>query len=282
LHPYPKDNLRYVPTIDEEIERVRNATGDQVTQLYRDYLGSQAGELTIVGDFDANACLPVLKTALAGWTAAKPYARIAMPLATEVPGAQHTINTPDKANATYTAGLEFAMNDDDADYPALVMGDYILGGGTLSSRLGVRIRQKDGLSYGVTSRFSASALDRRASFGITAICNPKNIDRLRQDVQEELDRLLRDGVTQEELDNARQGYLQARKVARSTDTALAGQLATLRYEGRTMARQAELEKKIAALTPEQIVAAWRKHIDPKKLVIVTAGDFETKTAENGN
>jgi zinc protease len=104
----------------------------------------------------------------------------------------------------------------------------------------------------------------------------------KEDVQEELDRLLRDGVTQEELDNARQGYLQARKVSRSTDTALAGQLTTLRYEGRTMARQAELEKKIEALTPEQIAAALRKHIDPKKLVIVTAGDFEVRTSANEN
>jgi zinc protease len=174
------------------------------------------------------------------------------------------------------------MNDEDADYPALVMGDYILGGGTLSSRLGVRIRQKDGLSYGVTSRFSASALDRRASFGITAICNPKNIDHLRQDVQEELERLLRDGVTQEELDNARQGYLQARKVARSTDTALASLLSNLQYQGRTMTHEAELEKKIEALTPNQIAAAYRKHIDPKKLVIVTAGDFEVKSSAGGN
>jgi zinc protease len=282
LHPYPKDDVRYVPTIDEEIDRVKNTTCEQVAQVYRDYLGSRAGELTIVGDFDANACLPVLKTALAGWTAAKPFARIASPVTVDVPGAQHTINTPDKANATYTAGLEFAMNDEDAEYPALVMGDYILGGGTLSSRLGVRIRQKDGLSYGVTSRFSASALDRRASFGITAICNPKNIDRLGQDVQEELARLLREGVTQEELDNARQGYLQARKVARSTDAALAGLLSNQRYQGRTMAHEAELEKKIEALTPGQIAAALRKHIDPKKLVIFTAGDFETKAAEKGN
>ena len=282
LHPYPKDDIRYVPTIDEEIDRVKNTTCDQVAQLYRDYLGSQAGELTIVGDFDAGACLPVLKAALAGWKAAKPYTRIASPAAAEAPGAQHTINTPDKANATYTAGLEFAMNDEDADYPALVMGDYILGGGTLSSRLGVRIRQKDGLSYGVTSRFSASALDRRASFGITAICNPKNIDHLRQDVQEELERLLRDGVTQEELDNARQGYLQARKVSRSTDTALASLLSNLQYQGRTMTHEAELEKKIEALTPNQIAAAYRKHIDPKKLVIVTAGDFEVKSSAGGN
>jgi zinc protease len=76
LHPYPKDDIRYVPTIDEEIDRVKNTTCDQVAQLYRGYLGSQTGELTIVGDFDAGACLPVLKAALAGWKAAKPYTRI--------------------------------------------------------------------------------------------------------------------------------------------------------------------------------------------------------------
>ena len=66
LNPYPKDDIRYVPTIEESIERSqRRRRYDQVAQLYRDYLGSQAGELTIVGDFDANACLPILKDTLA-------------------------------------------------------------------------------------------------------------------------------------------------------------------------------------------------------------------------
>ena len=55
-------------------------------QLYRDFLGSQAGELTIVGDFDAEACLPILNDTLAGWKAAKPYARIASPIQTRRPG----------------------------------------------------------------------------------------------------------------------------------------------------------------------------------------------------
>ncbi len=278
LNPYPKDDIRYVPTIEEAIERLRAATFDQVTQLYQDYLGSQAGELTIVGDFDPNACLPALKSALAGWKASKPYARIATPIAGNVPGTQEKILTPDKANATYTAGLLFPVRDDDPDYPALVIGNSILGGNTLSSRLGVRIRQKDGLSYGVTSGFSASALDRRAGLTITAICNPQNMDRLAQDVQEELARLLRDGVTQDELDKARQGWLQARKVARSTDAALAQTLTGLCYEGRTMAYEADLEKKVGTLKPDQVRAALAKYVDPKKLVIVTAGDFAAKTS----
>jgi zinc protease len=281
LNPYSQDDIRYVPTIEESIERLRGVTYDRVAQLYRDYLGSQSGELTIVGDFDPNACLPVLKETLRGWTAAKPYARITAPITNELTGSQHKINTPDKANATYTAGLVIPLRDDDPDYPPLLMGNYLLGSGALSSRLGTRVRQQEGLSYSIGSSLSVSSFDKRAGLTITAICNPQNIRRVEKAVQQELERLVRDGVSKDELEQGKQGYLQAQKVGRSSDTALVGILANLSHAGRTMAFQAELEKKIEDLTPERIVAALRKHIDPKKLVIVAAGDFETKTSSAG-
>ena len=92
--------------------------------------------------------------------------------------------------------------------------------------------------------------------------------------------MLRDGVTVDELDKAREGYLQSMKVGRSSDAALAGTLGSLRHLDRTMLWEADFEKKIAALTPERIGAAMKRHIDPKKLVIVAAGDFgdEKKSA----
>ena len=70
--------------------------------------------------------------------------------------------------------------------------------------------------------------------------------------------------------------MQAQKVGRASDIAVAGQLSGLRHVGRTMAFEAALEKKIEALTPAQVQVALQKHIDPKKLVIVSAGDFEAK------
>ncbi len=276
LSPYTPDDIRYVPTIDESLERLRRVTYEQVAQLYHDYLGSQDGELTIVGDFDPEPCLASLKGTLAGWKASKPYARIAMPIVSGQSGVRQSIETPDKANATYMAGLMFPLRDDDADYPALIMGNYILGSGTLSSRLGDRIRQKDGLTYGVSSSLSASAWDKRATLMITAICNPTNMVRLEKDAQEELDRLLRDGVTKEELEQAKQGYLQAREVGRTSDPALAGILSGLRELDRTMLYDADMDKKIAALTPEAVNAALRAHIDQKKLDVVVAGDFGEK------
>jgi len=163
LSPYAKEDIRYVPTVEESIERLKGATYQQVAQLYKEYLGSQAGELTIVGDFDKSACLPLLESMFRGWKAAKPYARIAMPLTAEVTGAQHNINTPDKANATYHAGLTMPVGDDHPDYAALVIGNFILGGGSLSSRLGDRLRQKEGLSYGASSNLVASPLEARAT-----------------------------------------------------------------------------------------------------------------------
>jgi zinc protease len=83
------------------------------------------------------------------------------------------------------------------------------------------------------------------------------------------------------LDKARRGYLQTLKVGRSSDSALAGTLAGLRHLDRTMAWEADFEKKITALTPDEVNAALRKHIDPKKLVVVAAGDFEAKPAGVG-
>jgi zinc protease len=281
VNPYAKGDLRYTPTIEESIERLQATTHEQVTRLYRDYLGSGHGELTIVGDFDAAVCLPILEKTFAGWRAPKSYARIAHLAATAKAGSRHALETPDKANATYTAGLLLPIRDDDPDYPALVLGNYILGAGTLASRLGVRIRQQEGLSYGVTSSLAASSWEARATFSITAICNPQNMARLETCVQEELARLLRDGVTAEELTKARQGYLEAQKVARSSDTAIAGSLGGLRHLGRTMAWQATYEKNIADLTPERVNAVLRKHLDPRNLTVVVAGDFAGAAAKKG-
>ena len=53
---------------------------------------------------------------------------------------QKTINTPDKENAWYMAGLMLSMNDADPDFAALKIGDFLLGGGTLSSRHSMHIR----------------------------------------------------------------------------------------------------------------------------------------------
>jgi zinc protease len=279
ISPYPKHDVRYTPTVEEEVERYKSVKLDQVKELYERFVSAQSGELAIVGDFDAEASLSILRDALGGWTSSESYARIPREYIPNVAGRLEEIITPDKANAVYVAGMAFPMQDTDPDYAAMLMGNYILGAGTLSSRLGDRVRQKEGLSYGVRSYVLADALDKRASLTINAICNPNNIQKVNAAIAEELAKLLAEGVTDEELARAKQGYLQQEQVARTNDAALAGILSDLLFTDRTMQYYADLEAKIAAVSREQVVEALRRYIDPKKLVIVDAGDFTAGKAQ---
>jgi zinc protease len=276
LSSYRSDDVRYVPTLDEQIERLKTTSPDQVAGLYRDYLGADRGEIVIIGDFEPSEILPILARTLDGWKAGKPYARIERPFQENIASRRETIATPDKDNAAYFAGLSMPIKDDHPDYPALLAGNFILGGGGLSSRLADRLRQKGGLSYTAMSMFQASPLDARADLVILAIYNPKNRDKVVTGVEEELERLVREGVTTAELDRAKTGYLQQQAVQRTNDTALAALLASDLYVGRTMQFQADLEEKIKALTPEVVNTALRKHLDPKRLSTITAGDFSKK------
>ena len=68
--------------------------------------------------------------------------------------------------------------------------------------------------------------------------------------------------------------MEAQKVNRTSDPAIAGQIVSNIYLARTFAHAADLEKRIAALTPEDVKSAFQKYIDPKKLVVIRAGDFK--------
>jgi zinc protease len=118
-----------------------------------------------------------------------------------------------------------------------------------------------------------SPRDAEARFSATASTNPANIERVEKCFAEELERFLSEGPSLTELADAQKAYLEAAKVSRTADAAIAGQIATNLNLGRTFAYATEMEKRIAALSPEDVKSAFRKYIDPKKLVIIRAGDF---------
>jgi zinc protease len=273
LSPYPSDDVRYVPTIPEETDRWKNVSRADVARVYSEYLGGQNGELSVVGDFDPAELKPQLESLIAGWTTTTPYARIAKSGDVKVPGQRDEIRTPDKENATYLAGTVMPIGDNHPDYPALLMGNYILGSSGLSSRLGDRVRQAEGLSYSVGSMVTASSLDPRSTMLIFAIANPGNMKKAEVAIREELDRLLKDGVTQAELDAARDGYLQNQIVERADDSQLGSTLNKNAESGRNMQYYADLETKLKALQPADVLAALKKHVDPNHIAVVVAGDF---------
>jgi zinc protease len=99
------------------------------------------------------------------------------------------------------------------------------------------------------------------------------MDRLEKAFFEEMKEFLTNGPSSVEVADARKAYLESQKVGRNTDAALAGQIVNNLYLGRTFAHVSEQEKRIAALTAEDIKGAFQKYIDLKKLVVIRAGDL---------
>jgi zinc protease len=191
----------------------------------------------------------------------------------KVEASDKKFETPDKQNALLQAGLTTRMSDMDPEYPAMIVANYIFGG-SLGSHLFKRIRDKEGLSYGVGSGFTAPQIDDGATFTVYAISAPQNTPKVEASFKDELARTLKDGFTAEEVAAAKKSWLENESVSRAAEATVSRLIAIDERFNRVFLWRGELDAKVAAVTPEQVNEAFRRRIDPAALVIVKAGDFK--------
>jgi len=268
---YKKGDPRAAMTLDEEQAALDAVTLADVKAFHDKFYGASHGELAVVGDFDPVEVKKVTADVFGNWAGKTPYTRIPNINFDIAPTAQR-IDTPDKENAMYTAAMNLTMRTDDPDYPAVMMASYILGQGGLKSRLTDRLRQKDGLSYGVGSWTWVDDLDRYGNLGIYAIGAPQNMAKVDAAVRQELALAADKGFTAEEIADARKGMLELAAQERSQDGQLAARWTARRYLDRDFGWDKGYEAKLAALTPEQVSAAFRKAVDPARLAVFIAAD----------
>jgi zinc protease len=273
--PWPTDHPYRLRSIDEQLADLHALNREDVVAYHRAVYGTADGEIAIVGDFDPLALRAQLEALFAGWRSPVPYEDVVLSFR-DVPARAARFETPDKANATLMARSNLALNEDDPEYPALLVANDILGG-ALSSRLGERLREKEGLSYSVSSSlWPGAAPGRRDENGLLmlqAIAAPQNVDKAEAAIREELARFVRDGITAGELKKSVTDLLTRREQARASDGGVANALSRNAYMGRTMDWAARFEAKLRALTVEEVNAAIRKHLRPDKLSVFAAGDF---------
>jgi len=275
MSPRPKGHPEYVPeTLDEAIATAKGITLAQVKAFHADFYGAQNGDLSIVGDFEAAEATQLATRLFGDWKAKMPWVRIPNDYVRS-DSTMISIETPDKANAIFFAVQRLDVNDADPGFAAMQLGNEIFGGGALKSRLADRIRQKDGLSYDVGSQLSVPPWGRAGALLAYAIYAPQNIDRLQASFRDEVDRILREGITQVELDAARKGWLAAREQELANDDELVGTMTSRRAYDRTFTGyDAALGERVKALTVADVNAALRRMVDPKQMIMVRAGDFE--------
>lgn len=277
LYPHPADDVRATKTLQDSSEEFQKVTLADVKKFYQDFVGASNAEMAVVGDFDAPAIRDLAAELFGNWKSPGPFDRIT-DFYQKAEVVNHTIETPDKQNATFAAGMRMNISETDADLPPMLLANFMLGGGFINSRLATRIRQKEGLSYGISSTFFA-AKEKNASFQVNAIAAPQNVAKVEAATKEELQKALNDGFTPDEIAAAKSGWLQYEKLGRAADGTLAAILASHEFDEYTMAYDADLESKVAALTPQQIQEALRRNLDVSAISIVKAGDFKKAAAQ---
>jgi zinc protease len=150
-----------------------------------------------------------------------------------------------------------------------VFGQYSIGG-----RLGDSIRERQGMAY-----YVSSSLDANVGPGplvIRAGVNPANVDRAVASIDAEIVRLIRDGLTQKELDDSRRYLIGSIPRALETNAAIANFLQTEEFFGLGLDYDARLPDLLTAVTLDQANAAARRALDPDRATLVIAGPYEDR------
>jgi zinc protease len=260
--------------VKEAIERLRRVTAAELAAMHKRLWGTHAAQLAVVGDFDPAQVKADVGKALAGWKAAKPYGRITLPFKDNVAG-EDNIDTPDKEMAFLAVGEAVPVRDDDPAYPALYLFNYMLGGSP-TSRLFLRLRQKDGISYGAFSQLMAHPIEQTSFLLAGAIAAPANMDKAMSALLSELGDMVNKGVTDKELVEAKQSYAKVWQGRVAEDDFVVTELGQGLFLGRTFAYWDDLNGKIEKLTVADVNAAAKRFIDPGKLSKVEAGDLAKK------
>lgn len=280
MDQHPFGHPGYTETIDEAIAAIEATTLDDARAFYREFWGPQHGNIVVVGDFDETEIRQAIEAAFGDWDSPRAFERIATDFFDPAPE-NIEIETPDKANGILFAQQNLELRDTDPDYAALLMAGEMIGGGVLNSRLSRRIRDEEGLSYMVQAVISGHPVDPVGQFVAVAIFAPENVDKVEAALIEELEKVLREGFTQEELDGAQQGWLEGRQLGRAQDGNLAGGLSQNLYFDRSFRFDADLEDRVRSVTLEEVNQAIRDRLDLTKLTIIKAGDFANKRTTIG-
>lgn len=274
---FPKGHPSYAMSMEEQEAAIKSITVNDLKSYYNKFYGiSNNATVVTIGNFDETALKGYFEKEFSNFKSNLPFTPVPVHF-TNNTIVNEKIQTPDKQNAFTVGVLTFECNQYDEDYPALQIAGTIFGGGFLNSRIADRLRQKDGVSYGAGGGVFVDddRKEKNSTMNIYAIYAPQNEDKVQIGFEEEIARFIADGITQEELENAVNGWVQAQNVSRAKDNELSSVINNNLYYNRDMSFQASIEEKVKQLTVEDVNKAIKKYFKPlDQWTVINAGDFE--------
>lgn len=274
--PYPKESIFYKASLQEEIDDAKKVTREQILNFYTNILGANNGVGTVLGNLDPKIAKTSLENTFGKWNAKSNYTVI-NPTYFETKKMDKNFLTPDKENAMALGTASFRMDQKSADYPSFLLANEILGsGGFLSARLPMRLREKEGISYGVGSFINIPVSNDVASWGFYALFNPLKRDAVDSAVKDEVSKALKDGFTAEEVATNKKSYSNFQKTMLGMDQTLINLVNKKLQYGISLDEYDAINAKIENLKVEEINTALRKYLTLDHLTSVYAGDFNKK------
>jgi zinc protease len=265
-HPY------HAPSKDEMLGSLEAARAADLRAFHRErYVGSSI-YLAIVGDVDPERIAATVDSLLGGLPKGTPPA-LDLPRAGASAPVHEAVALKGKANMDLIFGAASGLRRKDPDYEACLVANAALGQSSLSSRLGKRVRDTEGLTYSIYSRFTMTDFLDGIWLADVAVA-PQNLGKALKSTREVIQGYCKDGITEEEVAIQKSFFAGNYQVQLATNAGMATALAIAEKYGYGPAYLDEFPNRVRSVTREQVNAAIRAHLDPAKLSIVIAGDLD--------
>ncbi len=277
---YPAGHPWAMRSFEERRRGLESVAREDLTNVHRQLYGPRRLVLAVVGQLDLDQAAKTLDLAMAGWYGGAEPPRHERRLPASAAPREVRIFMKDKPNVDVVLGHPGGLRRGDEDFIAAQLGNAVLGHSTLSSRLGSRLRDREGLTYGVISRFfGAGLLD--GPWAVAFSVSPGSLEQAVAAAREELDRFFADGPSEEELEEQRQAFAGSYRVSLATPSGLARELARLLHHGLPLSELEELPARVVATPLAAVRRALREHLAPAHLCLAAAGELVDPPALSG-
>jgi zinc protease len=263
-HPYGR-------RLKGNVEIVGDLTRNQLVHLHSQRFAPGELTLVVVGDVSVERATRIANQVFGGW-------RLPQPLPVDLPGVgldskrqRLVIPMMNKAQADVAYGFRAVARRDPA-YHAFWLMNHVLGQYSMGGRLGDSIRERQGMAYYVFSSLDANVIE--GPLTIRAGVSAANVDRAVASIDEEVTRLLRDGVSEKELNESRQYLVGSMPRALETNSGIATFLQTVEFFDLGLDYDARLPDLLHTVTVDDVHAAARRVLDPNRAAIVIAGPYQ--------
>lgn len=268
---FPKDHPYCAPGSDPMVSSIENIEVTDVVAFHKAYYNGASLILTVVGDIDANATAALVENLFkelpAGTRPKLEYRRIqaAEPV-------REAVSMPGKANMNIVYGHASELRRDDPDFEAALIANAAVGQNSLTSRIGKRVRDTEGLSYNLFSRFGMSDYLDGVWYVNVAVA-PVNLEKAMHSTREEFEKYCREGITKDELEVQKNFFAGNYRVNLGSNAGIAASLVYAERFGYGPSFLDEYPERLRKVTLEQVNEAIRKHLHPDKLNVIVAGDL---------